>query len=61
MLLFSKIIDYIINKAYAGFFHVIMGVVFASTVMIVPRNYNYMSLGTLACIVLFIAGVGLGY
>lgn len=62
VLLFSKIIDYIINKAYAGFFHVIMGVVFASTVMIVPRNYNYnMSLRTLACIVLFIAGVGLGY
>lgn len=61
VLLFSKLIDYIINKAYGGFFHIIMGVVFASTVMIIPRDYNYMSLGTIACLVLLAAGVGLGY
>ncbi|NLL00974.1 MAG: DUF368 domain-containing protein [Clostridiales bacterium] len=61
VLLFSKLADYIINKAYAGFFHIIMGVVFASTLMIIPRDYNYMSLGTLACLVLLVAGVGLGY
>ena len=61
VLLFSKLADYIINKAYGGFFHIIMGVVFASTLMIIPRDYNYMSLGTLACLVLLVAGVGLGY
>lgn len=61
VLLFSKLIDYIINKAYAGFFHIIMGVVFASTVMIIPRDYNYLSLGTIVCLVLFVAGVILGY
>ena len=61
VLLFSKLIDYVINKAYAGFFHIIMGVVFASTVMIIPRDYNYKSLGTIACLALLVAGVGLGY
>lgn len=61
VLLLSKLIDYIFNKAYAGFFHVILGVVFASTVMIIPRNYNYLSWGTLICIALSIAGVTLGY
>ena len=60
VLIFSKLADYIINKAYAGFFHIIMGVVFASTLMIVPRDYNYRSLGTLACIVLLVAGAGFG-
>ncbi|NLO09702.1 MAG: DUF368 domain-containing protein [Clostridiales bacterium] len=61
VLLFSKLADYIINKAYAGFFHIIMGVVFASTVMIVPRDYNYIGLGTLVIILFLVVGVGLGY
>jgi putative membrane protein len=61
VLLLSKLIDYIINTAYAGFFHIIMGVVFASTVMIIPHDFNYLSLGVLACLGLFVAGVGLGY
>lgn len=29
--------------------------------MIIPRDYNYMSLGTIACLALLVAGVGLGY
>lgn len=57
----SKLIDLIFNKAYAGFFHTIMGVVFASTVMIVPRNYNYLSVGALVCLALCVAGIALGY
>lgn len=61
VLLLSKLADYIINKAYAGFFHIILGVVFASTLMIVPRDYNYMSLGTSIIILFLVAGVGLGY
>lgn len=61
VLLLSKLIDRIINKAYAGFFHIIMGVVFASTVMIVPRDYNYLGLGTLVIFLFLVAGAGLGY
>ena len=61
VLLLSKLIDLIINKTYAGFFHIIMGVVFASTVMIVPRNYNYLSFGSLIIFLFLIAGVALGY
>ncbi|HHT87668.1 MAG TPA: DUF368 domain-containing protein [Clostridiales bacterium] len=61
VLLLSKLIDYIIDKAYTGFFHVIMGVVLASTVMIIPYNYNYLSVGVIGCLALLAAGVGLGY
>ena len=61
VLLFSKVMDYIFNKAYAGLFHFILGVVFASTIMIIPRGYNYLSIGTLGCVAMCIAGAALGY
>jgi putative membrane protein len=61
VLLFSKLMDFIFKKAYAVLFHGILGVVFASTVMIVPRGYNYLSLGTFACVALCLAGAALGY
>lgn len=61
VLLLSKLMDYIFSKAYAGLFHFILGVVFASTVMIIPRNYNYASWGTLVCVLMLIAGAALGY
>lgn len=61
VILFSKLTDFIINKAYAGFFHIIMGIVFASTVMIIPRDFNYMSLGIFVLLLFLIAGIGLGY
>lgn len=54
---FSKLMDYIFKKAYTGLFHFIFGIVLASTVMIIPRNYNYLSAGTLVCAVLCIAGI----
>lgn len=61
LLLLSKLMDYIFKKAYAGLFHAILGVVFSSTLMIIPRNFNYLSLGTLVCLVLCVAGIALGY
>ena len=61
MLLFSKLVDLLFKKAYAGLFHAILGVVIASTLMIVPLDYNYLSLGTLVCIVACAAGTALGW
>ena len=60
VLLLSKFIDMLFNKAYAGLFHVILGVVISSTLMIVPTDYNYLSLGTVACILCCAAGAALG-
>ena len=59
--LFSKLVDFIFSKAYAGLFHGILGIVFASTVMIIPRDFNYLSMGTFTCIALCMAGIALGY
>ncbi|NLY48023.1 MAG: DUF368 domain-containing protein [Clostridiales bacterium] len=61
VLLLSKLIDYVIDRAYTGFFHIIMGVVLASTVMIIPVDYNYLSVGVIGCLVLLAAGTALGY
>jgi putative membrane protein len=57
----SKLMDFIFEKAYAGLFHGILGVVIASTIMIVPRNFNYLSWGSLVCVVLCFGGIALGY
>lgn len=61
VLLLAKLMDYIFSKAYAGLFHFILGVVFASTVMIIPRNFNYLSGGTIICVIMCAAGTALGY
>ena len=61
VLLFSKLMDFVFKKTYTGLFHGILGVVFASTVMIVPRNYNYLTPGILVCLALCLAGIALGY
>lgn len=60
ILLFSKLISIIFDKAYAGFFHFILGVVLASTVMIIPFDYNYLSLGALFCVMTCFIGIILG-
>jgi putative membrane protein len=57
----SKAMDIVFKKAYAGLFHIILGVVLASTLMIVPTNFNYLSSGTIICILAFIAGAALGF
>ncbi len=61
VLLLSKLMDYVFSRAYAGLFHGILGIVFASTIIIVPRNFNYLSLGVIVCIIMCIAGAALGY
>ena len=58
----SKVMDFIFSKAYSKLFHFILGIVFASTIMIIPTNYSGLGiLGILACLVLFIAGAALGW
>ncbi|AYW50990.1 DUF368 domain-containing protein [Tetragenococcus halophilus] len=57
----SKVIDYIFSKAYPQLFHFIMGVVFASTIMIIPTDYN--GFGVLdygACVLMLVLGAALG-
>ena len=61
VLLLSKLMDFVFSRAYTGLFHGILGVVFASTVMIVPRDFNYLSLGTIPCLLLCGVGAALGY
>lgn len=61
MLALSKLFDWIFSKAYAGMFHFILGVVIASTVMIVPTDFNYVSIDALFCAVACAAGIALGF
>ena len=61
VLALSKIMNYIFSKAYTGLFHVILGVVLTSIVMIVPTNFNYLSTGTFLLLAILTVGVLLGY
>lgn len=60
VLALSKIMNHIFGKAYAGMYHTILGIVFASTVMIIPLDYNYRSLGALVGAGACVAGIILG-
>ncbi len=55
----SKLMDFIFRKAYSKMHHFILGVVFASTTIIIP-SYNYLSLGGALCVVVCVLGVLLG-
>lgn len=57
VVMFSKLIDLLFRKAYTGMFHVILGIVASSTVLIVPRDMNYFSMESLTCAVTCAAGV----
>jgi len=61
VLLLSKLMDLIFKKAYAGLAHGILGIVLASTVMIVPRGVTYTVGSALLCVALCLAGAALGY
>lgn len=61
VLLLSKIADYIFRRAYASIFHFILGVVFASTIMIIPFGAKMSLPSIFASILLFIAGTALGF
>ena len=57
----SKMMDYIFSKAYAQLFHFILGIVFASTVMIIPTDYvGFTGMNYVASFLLLLAGVALG-
>lgn len=59
VLLLSKLMNYIFSKAYATLYHAILGFVIASTLIIVPINFNYISVGGLICLLACGAGVAL--
>jgi putative membrane protein len=57
----SSLIDVLLRRMYAGLFHFVTGIVIASTLMIVPLHYNYVSGGTMICVAAMIAGAALGF
>ena len=57
----SALVDKLLQKIYAGLFHFVVGIVIASTCMIVPLNYNYVSTGTIFCAIALLAGAALGF
>ena len=64
ILLLSKLMGYIMKKAYAPVFHFILGVVIASTAIVAPMPSEYAgisALGIVLTVVLFLAGLALGF
>ncbi|MDR0959747.1 MAG: DUF368 domain-containing protein [Propionibacteriaceae bacterium] len=63
VLAFAKLMQWLLSKVYATIFHIILGVVIASTAIIVPGPSDYSGLGVLGIIVLVLltlAGLALG-
>ena len=60
VLALSKLINKIFQAAYTAFYHVILGVVLASTIMIVPRNADYTIRTIAVCVLCCLAGILLG-
>lgn len=61
ILLLAKGIHYIFDHYYAKFFHFIVGVVLASTIMIIPTNYSGLGTsGLAACVGTFVLGCLVG-
>ncbi len=61
VLLLSKLMNYIFSVAFPQLFHFILGIVLASTVMIIPTDYSGISFGGyIGCILLLLAGTWLG-
>ncbi len=61
LVLFSKLMDFIFKKYYTILFHCILGIVFASTVIIIPIDFNYLSFSVFLCIIYFLIGFFIGY
>jgi putative membrane protein len=61
LLSLSAVMDRLFKKAYAGIFHGVFGIVIASTVMIIPFDYHYASIGTLGCAGALVLGSLLGF
>jgi len=60
VLLLSKLMDMILSKAYIGVFHFILGIVLASTIVIIPFNTPLDIKVILISVALFAAGAALG-
>ena len=61
VLLFSKLMSWILTKMYAGVFHVILGVVIASTAIIIPTDYSGADAGVIVVsVIVFFTGLGVG-
>ena len=67
---FSKGIKFLLKKTFTGFFHVILGFVLASSVLVAAiasgwrqdgGYYNYLRIASLSCVVTLIAGVVFSY
>jgi putative membrane protein len=56
IVVFSKLMAFALKRAYSGLFHAVIGFVIASTLVIIPLNFNYISVGGLVC--LFAAVMG---
>ena len=61
VILLSKVMSYFFKKAYTAVYFIILGIVLASTFMIIPFNFNYLSWGTLICLVCAGLGAGLAF
>ena len=67
---FSKLIEFLLKKLFTGFFHVIIGFVLASSILVAAiasgwqqegGYYNYLQIGTIACVVTFAAGAAFSF
>ena len=67
---FSMGIKYLLKKAFAGFFHIIVGFVLASAVLVAAiasgwqqdeGYYNYMQTGAILCLVTLVSGAFFSY
>jgi len=61
---FSRGIEFLLKRVYTGFFHVILGFVLASAVLvatIASDGYDYMQIGSLICVLTLIAGAAFSY
>ena len=62
VLVFAKVMAYIFKVAYAKLFHMIFGIVMASTVMIIPLDYTGFTVWHYAfSIILLALGTWLGW
>ena len=64
ILILSKIMRFLMNRAYTTVFHVILGLVIASTIIIAPERSLYTSyqlFDYLIVLIVFIIGLGIGY
>jgi putative membrane protein len=57
----SKLIEYLFKAAYKITYHVIIGIIIASTLIIIPDEFNYVSLKSIICVIAMITGICIGW